>query len=366
MNILPIKYLKKNPHKYNQIQLNTDTHFNAIIMDIDDEELLTEWNAIGLPTPTIQTLNKHNNKAHLVWLLNVPVYKKNKAAIKYYKAIVNSIKILIGADKAYQNHQTKNFLNDELYRVTYNDLAYDLGNFQNYIIKDEQYKVTKTESEIEPSGSRHIDLFNNLRLYGYKIAKYRDLQEKLEHRAELINETFETPIKPKAIIKSVYQFCEENKHNFRQAKHHRAGAMKFKKIKNLSKDKYKEEVIKRQSKSASRTADIKRLKAAKRLKATIETLFRRKIKLTYANLAKYSGMALRTVKNHTKIVKLFTQKINGAISSIRVIALGAGGACILPLKCYEKLNISVLSHNNIFFHLTALNCYNLRCKYTKE
>ena len=79
MNILPIKYLKINPQKYNQIQLNTDTHFNAIIMDIDDEELLTEWNAVGLPTPTIQTLNKDNDKAHLVWLLNVPVSKRNRS-----------------------------------------------------------------------------------------------------------------------------------------------------------------------------------------------------------------------------------------------------------------------------------------------
>lgn len=42
MNIIPVKYLKKNPQKYNQIQLNTGKHFNAIIMDIDDEELLTE------------------------------------------------------------------------------------------------------------------------------------------------------------------------------------------------------------------------------------------------------------------------------------------------------------------------------------
>jgi hypothetical protein len=68
MNILPVKYLLKNPNKYNQIQLNTDTHFNAIIMDIDDEEMLTEWNSIGLPTPSIQTRNKKNNKAHLIWL----------------------------------------------------------------------------------------------------------------------------------------------------------------------------------------------------------------------------------------------------------------------------------------------------------
>ncbi|MDO8454947.1 MAG: replication initiation protein [Sulfurimonas sp.] len=343
MNILPMKYLKKNPKRYNQIQLNTDTHFNAIIMDIDDEELLTEWNAVGLPTPSIQTLNKNNDKAHLVWLLNVPVSKKNRKAIKYYKDIVNSIKQLIGADKAYQNHQTKNFLNEELYRVTYNDVAYDLGDFQEFIIKEEKYQ--DNQGELESTGSRHIDLFNELRRYGYTIAKQKNLQEKLEKRAELINEQFDEPIKSKSIIKSVLHFCEENANNFKKAKQSRAGAMKFKKIKNLSQEQYKNEVHKRQSKSAARTADIKRLKASARIKATVETLLRKKIKLTYTNIAKHTKMALRTVKNHTKIVQLFTQKINGAISSIRVIALGAGGACTYPLKCFLSEDIKKIISN---------------------
>lgn len=337
MNILPMKYLKKNPQRYNQIQLNTDTHFNSIIMDIDDEELLTEWNAVGLPTPTIQTLNKHNDKAHLVWLLNVPVSKKNRKAIKYYKDIVNSIKQLIGADKAYQNHQTKNFLNEELYRVTYNDVAYDLGDFQGFIIKDAKYQ--NDLAELESTGSRHIDLFNALRRYGYTIAKHRDLEEKLEKRAELINEQFDEPIKPKSIIKSVLNFCHENKNNFKAATKAQAGAMKFKKIKNLSQEQYKNEVHKRQSKSATRTADIKRLKAAGRIKATVEALLRQKIKLTYSNIAKHAKMALRTVKNHIKIVKFFTQKINGAISSIRVIALEAEVRGTLPLKCLLRKNV---------------------------
>lgn len=56
-------------------------------------------------------------------------------------------------------------------------------------------------------------------------------------------------------------------------------------------------------------------------------------------------MALRTVKNHTKIVQLFAQKINGAISSIRVIALEAGGACILPLKCFFNVNDCIATLN---------------------
>ncbi len=334
MHILPIKYLVKNPQKYGQIQLNTDTHFNAIIMDIDDEELLTEWNAVGLPTPTIQTINQNNNKAHLVWLLNVPVSKKNKKAVKYYKTIVDSIKILISADKAYQNHQTKNFLNTELFRVTYNDVAYDLEDFKRYIIRDRKYVVNNDlyNTKLESTGSRHIDLFNELRLYGYKIAKDRNLQELLEQRAELINETFDTPIKPKAIIKSVRKFCEENANNFKASKKHKQGAMRFKKIKNLSYEQYRAEIKARQTKSANRTATIKKLKVAKKIKITIDFLLRNKIKLTQVNISKHSGIKLRTVKNYTKTIKLFLQKTDGAIRSIRVIVVEAKERSTKPIN----------------------------------
>ncbi len=341
MNILPVKYLLKNPTKYKQIQLNTDTHFNAIIMDVDDEDLLTEWNAVGLPTPTIQTLNQHNNRAHLIWLLNVPVSKQNLKALKYYKAIVNSIKLLIGADIAYQNHQTKNFLNLQMYRVIYNDIAYDLGDFRDFIIREKKYTVShNTElTEYESTGSRHIDLFNQLRLYGYTIAKSRNLKEQLEHRAEYINKEFDVQIKPKAIIRSVLNFCDENRNNFKVVHKNKHGAMKFKKIANLSQASYGKEVLRRQKKSATRTKDIKRLRTAAKIKVATEVLLRHKTKLTYSNLAKQAQISLSTVKRYSKIIKLLSHKINGVIRSIRVIVLEAEERSTLPLKYLSLLSL---------------------------
>jgi hypothetical protein len=329
MNILPVSYLKKNPNKYNQIQLNTDTHFNAIIMDIDDEEMLIEWNAIGLPTPTIQTINRHNNKAHLIWLLNVPVSKKNRKAIKYYKDIVNSIKILIGADKAYQNHQTKNFLNSEQYRVTYNDVAYDLKDFQQFIIKDATYSI---DSAIESTGSRHIDLFNQLRFYAYRNAKKANLDDLLNSRAEKINETFIEPIKVKYIVKSILKFCEEYRNNFKATATKRPGAMKFKKINNLNQEQYKKEVHHRQQQAAQRTQNIKRLRTASKIKVAIDFLLRNRTKFTYFNISKQAKLSIATVKRHTKIIRFFTKKNNGIIRSIRVIAFGSEERGMLPLK----------------------------------
>ncbi len=234
-NLLPIKVFQKYSYKYQQIQLNTKYHFNAIIMDIDNENLLTEWNYQGLPTPTIQTINKQNNKAHLVWLLNVPVYKKHKHAVDYYKAIVNSIKELIGADPAYQNHQTKNFLNTNLFRTTYNDVAYDLGDFRSFItVSTNRNDHDEGNTDYLVASSRHIHLFESLRRYGYNIANLPNLKDQLTKKAEHINQYFDEPIKVKYIVNAVYRFCEEHKDNFKNK--NRKRVMKFEKIKNISKE----------------------------------------------------------------------------------------------------------------------------------
>lgn len=337
-NLLPIKAFKKQSYNYQQIQLNTKFHFNAIIMDVDNEHLLTEWNHQGLPTPTIQTVNKHNNKAHLVWLLNVPVYKEHKHAVDYYKAIVNNIKELIGADPAYQNHQTKNFLNTNLYRVTYNDVAYDLGDFRRFITKSTP-RYSSDEFDYLVAGSRHIHLFENLRRYGYIIANEDNLKAKLTQKAEHINQYFDAPIKVKYIVNSIYNFCEDNKHNFKNR--NRTRAMKFEKIRNLSSEDYVKEVKKRQSKSAIRTSNLRKLKTSIKIKVAIEILIRHKtaieisIKhkktLTYKHIAKLADISVSTVRRNLKLINIFIQRSHGFIRSIRLIVQRAKRVCTKSL-----------------------------------
>ncbi len=324
-NLLPISTFKKYAKSYQQIFLNTNLHFNAIIMDIDDEELITEWNTKGLPTPTIQTSNKNNNKVHLVWLLNTPVYKQHKHAVAYYKAIVNSIKKLIGADLAYQNHQTKNFLNTNLYRVTYNDVAYDLGDFREFISDDIVSEKEDGEFDYLVADSRHIHLFELLRRYGYTIAKEKDLFEKLAQRAEAINQGFSRPIKVKYIVKSVYEFCEKNKNNFRDKNTTRP--MKNEKIRNLSPSEYAAEVKKRQSKSAERTSTIKKIKTSAKIKIALDILIRHKEELNIQNIAHQAKISPSTVRRYLKIVRIFTQKTKGFIRFIRLIVQRAKRLC---------------------------------------
>lgn len=335
MNILPIKYVCKNPTKYGQIQLNTDTHFNAIIMDIDDEDLLSEWNAVGLPVPTIQTINLHNNKAHLIWLLQVPVSKRNKKAVGYYRDIIKSIQILIGADRNYQNHQTKNFLNINLFHTIYNDHAYDLGEFRQFILPSSTVIEEINLHNVQRSKSRHITLFHQLRQYGYKIAKNNNLYDLLKSKAEALNEQFDIPIKPNSIIKSVYEFCHENRNNFKTKS--TSKTMGFAKIQGLTHEKYTKEIAKRQSKSAKRTAQLKVAQTVRTIKIAIDNLRRKKLKTTHSAIANFTKRSLSTIKRYAGLIQKILQKKNGFIRSIRVIASGGEERAIcIPLRGIQE------------------------------
>ena len=324
-NLLPIKVFKKYAHNYQQIQLNTNFHFNAIMMDIDNPDLIAEWDLVGLPVPSIQTLNKSNNKGHLIWLLNTPVCKEHNHATDYYKAIVNSIKKLIGADIAYQNHQTKNFLNTDLYRVTYNDVAYDLGDFRKFILKGVTADKEYQEFDYMVAGSRHIHLFELLRRYGYKIACEPNLREQLTQKAEEINLRFREPIKTKYIVKSVYEFGKKHQNNFR--KNNTKKVMKFSEIKNLSPQEYALEVKKRQSLSAKRTTIIKKQKTAIKIKIAIDKLLRDKKLINARNIASYAKVSASTIRRNRKLITFFIQKAHGFIRSIRFIVQRAKRFC---------------------------------------
>ncbi len=111
--------------------------------------------------------------------------------------------------------------------------------------------------------------------------------------------------------------------------------MRFKKIVNLSQANYVKEVSRRQKASSERTKDIKRIKTAAKVKVAVAALLRHKTKLTYSNLAKQTKMSLSTVKRYSKIIKILGQKVDGVISSIRVIVLEDEERSTYPLKYWN-------------------------------
>lgn len=172
--------------------------------------------------------------------------------------------------------------------------------------------------ETQRSKSRHITLFNQLRLYGYKIAKNKDLYDLLKARAELLNQQFEVPINPKSIIKSVYEFCYENRNNFKTKSSHKT--MGFSKIVGLTLEQYQSEVVTRQRKAAQRTSQLKLARTVRLIKVAIDFLYRKKLKITYPAIAKVTQLSLSTIKRYAGLIRKVVVKRNGLIRSIRVIA----------------------------------------------
>lgn len=225
--------------------------------------------------------------------------------------------------------------------MVYNDVAYDLGDFERFILKNVQYFRENNHLSHLASYSRHIYLFEVLRRYGYSVAKEENLKSKLIKQAEQINQTFSNPIKTKYIVKSIDTFCQKNQNNFRSKNSKKV--MKFKKISGLSPVEFKKEVKRRQSLSAKRTTAIKKRRTSIKIKIAIDILIRKKKSLTIENLAKYAKLSTSTIRRYIKIIHLFTQKANGFIRSIRFIVQRAKRICTgelnEPILLFYQKNI---------------------------
>jgi hypothetical protein len=102
------------------------------------------------------------------------------------------------------------------YRVIGSLEKYKLNDFTEFIKVQNLNKIEKKETV----HSRHIRLFDEIRLYGYSIApNINDIEQlhiEIQKYADRLNTSFIEPINVKHIVKSVTNFCFENRDNFRQ------------------------------------------------------------------------------------------------------------------------------------------------------
>lgn len=209
-----------SPFLYDSLQVNFNGYINALAFDCDHEDVLL-YSDFNLPTPSITTVNKINGKHHHLYFLEAPVpLLINNSSKKYLSDIIDGLTYKLNADSKYTGILTKNFLNHEEFKLFGNFERYSLEDFKDYsisnFIEKEQVKLHKT------SFSRHITLFDELRFFGYSIAKNcsseKQLYFMLEKHATSINNSFEEKIKIKYILKSVCSFCWKNKENFSSSK----------------------------------------------------------------------------------------------------------------------------------------------------
>jgi len=230
------EYIRKYPTRYKGIQINFSGYVNALCFDCDHEDVLL-YRDFNLPEPTITTINQKNGRHHHIYFLETPVPQliAKQKTIKYLADIYDSLTKQLGADVHYTNVMTKNFLNQKEFRVIGNLLKYRLDDFRDNIVVSRQKKINPN---IEKTVfSRHIKLFDEIRYFGYSVAKdcrdEAELYNSIQSYAKRINKNFCEPIKIKYIVKSVFEFCWQNRENFNKAKWNWDGYTK------LSKKEYK-------------------------------------------------------------------------------------------------------------------------------
>lgn len=108
---------KSNLSHYEQVTINTPDFKNAIIFDVDDPQEFILPDTV----PYWQTYNKSNDKHHVGYLLEEPIYTKSEKQKAWYNSTIRPMIVktawLINADGNYKNTTTKNPFNEHLFHT---------------------------------------------------------------------------------------------------------------------------------------------------------------------------------------------------------------------------------------------------------
>ncbi|MFW5879691.1 MAG: replication initiation protein [bacterium] len=205
------------------LQINPPHHQHYLIFDIDKKGAGWAWHDNNLPCPNWAAINYDNGHAHIVYMLNTPIYKGKNARmhpILYGKAVYNAYVKVLNADANYSQLTTKNPLSNWHLVFNGHNIGYDLGELAEYVQLNEKKaieKVKKTITKHEFEG-RNCQVFYLLRDYAYKNAKYfRNDWDKfydvLSIHASEHNANFDTLLSKaeiRSIVKSVHGFILKN------------------------------------------------------------------------------------------------------------------------------------------------------------
>lgn len=212
--------IRNHPTKYLGIQINSADYVNALAFDCDHDDVL-EFSDFNLPVPTITIVNKNNGRHHHLYYLKtpIPLFTATKKTKDYLTDLYDGLTHTLEADFNYTGIITKNFINTQEYKVFGSLQKYELNDFRDSTAQNKLTLKNKKLKELKQTTfSRHIKLFDEIRFYGYGIAKesknYDELHNELTTFANKINSAFEHQIKVKYIVNCVANFCWENRDNF--------------------------------------------------------------------------------------------------------------------------------------------------------
>lgn len=303
------KYRKKAAsleHKY--IQLN-QLYKKYLVVDIDEDrrESVFCYEELGLPTPSIITINTRPkngrfNTPHFLWELKTPVIYTEagrSAPQRLYERVDNALtqafRPRIKSDLNYVGLFTKNPLHPHWKTIT-NDVAYDLEDFGEYV--DIGTSGRKTGLKLDGEG-RNCTLFHNLRFWAYQEVReheyYEDFLESVREKGYVMNTELgalpcgDLPYKEVlGIANSIGRWTWRHQHELDGIKNR--GIMQLN-TSNLA-------LEEKQSLSADRTNAVRKNTTRSTLLASITLMKAQGTSITQNTLQIHSRISLRTIKNH--------------------------------------------------------------------
>jgi hypothetical protein len=162
------------------IQPNSRTQTAWLTFDSDQPGAGHDWHLREAPTPNIVVENRANKHAHLLYGLQVPVYRSPAAhlgPLRYAAAVEEGLRARLGADPAYGGLICKNPLSDAWDVRTYEERLYDLPWLADYV---DLPRYTDKRRHVSLYGlGRNCTMFENLRRWAYGAIRchWRDFDD---------------------------------------------------------------------------------------------------------------------------------------------------------------------------------------------
>lgn len=154
--------------KRRYIQPNSPTDLRWMVYDIDRPTAFYDWDDRHAPAPNIIVMNKENGHAHLLYGLEVPVYKQpaaQKKPLRYAAAIDVALTEKLEADPGYAGLLCKNPLHPSWEVGVIEKDSYTLGLLADYV---DLSPFSDKRIHLPPVGlGRNCTLFDVTRHWAY-------------------------------------------------------------------------------------------------------------------------------------------------------------------------------------------------------
>ena len=319
-----VKSKKNAVARYPWIQHNRDSKIRNFVIDIDNNNWQEMLDRGLLPLPNLIIVNPQNGNAHFVYFLKYTINKEKLKQYSHFKVVKDAINNVADGDFGFVSPVGKN-----PYHSSWNTEApisfkkrFSLSDFYEYtdIVPRKSSKTFNSNSELIDldeliEGYRNVGIFDHLRAWSYRnYHRYKDASFNSWHAecakvAESINNCIPRPLSAnelKGIVKSVSRWVAEN---------YTGQGLDQKEV-NRGRDadvnKHLKTWTEKRILSAKITAKNKTLETMNNIIAGIESLLKKDIRPTKANLIKHEGLTAGKVYNKTYSVLFDTTDFDAA------------------------------------------------------